>query len=82
MLGSVQWLIFVYAVPISLITYLILNSIWHSGKNNFYVVAALVLSIIAAVYLSLIRFQLWQLFLVVVPAELVVYLSFRIKKVK
>lgn len=82
MLGSMQWLIFVYAVPVSLITHLVLNSVWHSGKNNFFLVAALVLCIIAVIYLTLLKYQLWQLFLVVIPAELVVYLSFRIKKVK
>lgn len=81
-LGSIEWSIFIYAVPVSLITYLVLHSIWRGGKHNLYIVGALVFSIICTVYVALIQFNLWQLFLVVIPAELVVYLSFRIGKVR
>jgi transcriptional regulator with XRE-family HTH domain len=80
MLGRVEWTIFAYAVPVSLITYLVLHSIWRGGKHNVYIVGALVVSIIGAVYIALLPYHLWQLFLVVVPAEVVVFLSFRIKK--
>jgi len=81
-LGSLQWSIFAYTIPVSLITLLVLNSIWYKGKNNLYIVASLVLSIIAIIYIAMIQYQPWQLFLVVIPAELVVFLSFRIKKEK
>jgi|WetSurMetagenome_2_1015567.scaffolds.fasta_scaffold147250_2 transcriptional regulator with XRE-family HTH domain len=81
-LGTIQWSIFAYAVPVSLVTVLVLNTIWHNGKNNLYIVAALVLSIIAVIYIILIEYQPWQLFLVAIPAELVVFFSFRIKKRK
>jgi transcriptional regulator with XRE-family HTH domain len=80
-LGRVEWTIFAYAVPVSLITYLVLHSIWRGGKHNVYIVGALVISIIGAIYIALLQYQLWQLFLVVIPAEVVVFLSFRIKKV-
>lgn len=33
--GSIVWLIFVYAVPISLITLLILHSIWEKENTTF-----------------------------------------------
>jgi len=79
-LGSLQWSIFAYAVPVSLITLLVLNSVWHKGKNNLYIVAALVFCLIAIIYIILIEYHPWQLFLVVIPAELVVFLSFRIRK--
>ncbi len=82
MLGRVEWTIFAYAVPVSLITYLVLHSVWRGGKHNVYIVGALVFSIIGAIYLALLKFQLWQLFLVVIPAEMVVFLSFRIKRAK
>lgn len=82
LLGSIEWMIFAYAVPVSLITFLVLNSIWHKKENNVYIVAALVLSIIAVVYATMLRFNPWQLFLVAVPAELAVFLGFRIRKKK
>ena len=78
--GSIVWQIFVYAIPISLITLLVLHSIWRSGRWNQYIIAALVLSVILTVYLSLLPSNPWQLFLLAIPAELVVFLSFRIKR--
>lgn len=77
--GSIVWQIFVYAIPISLITLLVLHSIWRGGRWNQYIIAALVLSVILTVYLSLLPSNPWQLFLLAIPAELVVFLSFRIK---
>ena len=82
MLGKTIWLILVAAVPVSLIVLLVFNSIWHRTKYHLYIVLALVLSIFVLVYLSLLRFNPWQLFLVLIPAELIVYLSFRIQKRK
>lgn len=78
--GSIVWQIFVYAIPISLITLLVLHSIWRGGRWNQYIIAALVLSVILTVYLSLLQSNPWQLFLLAIPAELVVFLSFRIKR--
>lgn len=80
LLGSIQWSIFAYAVPVSLITLLVFNSLWNNGKNNQYIVATLVFCIIAIIYVAMIQFHPWQLFLVVIPAEFVVFLSFRIRK--
>jgi len=79
-LGSIQWSVFAYAVPVSLVTLLVLNSIWNKGKNNLFIVASLVFCIIAIIYIALIEYQPWQLFLVVLPAEIVVFLSFKIRK--
>ncbi len=80
MLGHIYWIIFVTAIPATLITLLVFNSIWRKGRNNSLLVAALVASLVLLIYLALIKFNPWQLFLVLIPAELVVFLSFRIKK--
>ncbi len=78
--GSIVWLIFVYAVPISLITLLILHSIWEKGKYNFYIVSLLILSVIATIYFTFLDRNWWQLFLLIVPAEIEVFLSFYLRK--
>lgn len=79
-LGSLQWIIFAAAVPVTVITLLVFNCVWRGGRNNVWIVAALVLSIFVLIYLTLLRFNPWQLFLVMIPAEIIVFLSFRIKK--
>lgn len=80
MVGSIHWIIFVTAVPATLITLLVFNSVWRRGKNNFWIVALLLLSLVCLIYLALIKYNPWQLFLVLIPGEIVVFLSFRIKK--
>ena len=79
-LGHMLWLVFIYAVPISLITLLVFNSVWENGKRNYYIVSTLVASIFVIVYLTLLRWNPWQLLLLIVPAELIVFLAFRVKK--
>lgn len=79
-LGELYWPVFVYAVPLSLVTWLILNSVWRAGNHNFYIVSALVLSVILSVYLTFLPYNWWQLLLLAIPAELIVFLSFHIKK--
>lgn len=74
------WLVFVYAFPVSLITLLVLNSIWEGGKNNRHIIYALVAGVFILVYLSLLRWNPWQILLLIIPAELIVFLAFRIKK--
>ena len=75
------WMIFIYAIPVTLITLLVFNSIWHHGKGNVWIVAALVLSLILVVYLAFLPWKNpWQLFLVALPAEFLVFSSFHLKK--
>ena len=78
-LGKIYWLIFVFAVPVSLVTWLVLNSIWNGGKYNFYIISGLLLSILVAIYLSFLPQNWWQLFLLLIPGELIAFLSFHIK---
>ena len=77
------WMIFVYAMPVTAITGLIFNSVWNKGRGNFWIVSFLVLSCLATVYLGVLALKnAWQLFLLALPAELLVYLSFRIRNRK
>ncbi len=79
-LGHKIWLIYVASIPVFLITLLVLNSVWFNRKNNLPIVAFLVLSIFIVIYYALIDFNPWQILLVSIPAEAVVYFSFQIKK--
>ena len=77
------WPVFIYALPVSLVTFLVLNSVWEGGKNNRHIVYGLVASVFLAVYitfLTLLGRNFWQLLILLLPAELLVFLSFRVKK--
>ena len=77
---SFHWLYFVYALPIAMIIRLVFNSIWFEGRHNMYIVMALVLCVVALVYFALFEYNLWQIFIIAIPAEIVVFLSFKIRK--
>lgn len=79
-LGHLFWMVFIYAIPISLITLLVFNSVWEKGKRNYYIISTLVASIFVMFYLALLRWNHWQILLLIVPAELIVFLAFRVKK--
>ena len=76
-----HWLVLYAALPLSLVVLLILNSVWYKGKNNMYIVMVLVLSAIILFYLISLqyRYNFWQLLLIIVPAELIVFFAFHIK---
>lgn len=79
----VYWMTFVYAVPVTFIVLLVLNSVWNRGKGNFWLVSGLVQSLIGLAYaISLPWKNPWQLFLVAIPAELLVLCCFHLKKRK
>ena len=45
-LRGVYWFILLAAIPISLVTLLVFNSIWYGGRHNMYIIGALVLSLL------------------------------------
>ena len=47
-----QFLYFIYALPIVLIVKLVFNSIWFNPRNNYWIISALMWSILAAVQIT------------------------------
>lgn len=76
--GLIYWQVFVFALPVLFTALLVLNSIWHDGKYNFVIVSLLVLSIVATLYVVFLKHNWWQLFLIEIPAEALIVLSFRL----
>ena len=81
-LDELLWLIFACAVPVSLVTLLVLNSAWNGGRYNMIIVMLLVAAAVTLVFLFLLRRNPWQLFLILIPAELLVFLCFHIRRRK
>ena len=81
-LDQVLWLIFACAVPVSLITLLVLNSVWNKGRHNMIIIMLLVAAIITVIFLFFLQRNPWQLFLILIPAEILVVLSFHIRRRK
>ena len=76
------WLVFVYALPVSITVLLVFNAVQGRALSRFFIVSLLVWSILAAIYLTALYFGVftwWPLFLLGIPAQIIVGLSFRIK---
>lgn len=79
--GNPDYMVFVYTLPPSLIVLLVLNSIWGKAKVNLIIISALVWSVIAVIYLSVLSYgnmNIWMLFLLGIPAEFIMFIGFRL----
>lgn len=78
--GYTVWLLPVFAVPVSLIVLLVLQSVFHKGHGNRYIIAAIAVSLVTALYLTFWQNNPWQIFLLLIPISAIIFLSFCIKK--
>ena len=78
--GIFNWLVFIYAIPVSLITLLVLNSVWGDRSWNLYIISGLVWGIICSIYLTAIKFNWLQLFLLGIPAQIIIIFAFSIRR--
>ncbi len=79
--GLSYWLFFVYAAVISFVLLTIFNSLWGNKKHNMPIIGLLVASLIAMIYCILLPIgNLWQILILIVPAELIVICCFKLKK--
>ena len=77
------WQVFAVALPVSILVYMILICVFHRRRYLQYVIAAFVLSLFVAGYLLFYpRYNPWQVFLIAVPAEVIVFLSCNLKMQK
>ncbi len=76
------WLAFIYAVPVSSIVWLVLNSIWLNRKNNYIIISLLMWSVLASIHLSLLPFGIHAglLYVLGVPGQLIILLWSLMKK--
>ncbi len=76
-----QWLMFVYAVPLSMIVWLIFNSIWFDVRRNYLIVSLLMWSVLLSLHLSFLAagINLWQIYLLGVPGQIIILVWSKIK---
>ena len=77
--------LFIYALPTSATVGLIFNSIWGKHKLNYLLISVMVWSLILSVYLtilSVLHSNLWYLFLLGAPAQVIILLWSRLNPIK
>lgn len=69
-----RWLPFVYAVPVSMIIWLVFNSIWFNRRMNFLIISLLMWSALIVLMLTLFVAQIyaWQVVLLGIPGQIAI----------
>ena len=80
LLHIIEWRVFLVGLSVALLTYMILDCVFKKGKHLQYILGAFVLSLFVLAYFFLPETHPWQLFLLAVPAEVLVFLACNIKK--
>lgn len=79
-----QWLYFVYALPVAMIVKLVFNSIWFNPRRNYFIISAMMWSILAAIHTTFLYFNIdvALIYLLGIVGQIVVILWSFIKKPK
>lgn len=72
--GIQLWMVYVYAVPVALIVLLVFNAIWGKRQMNFLIITLLVWSILLCVYLAFLSYNIWLIFIIGIPAQIIILL--------
>ena len=80
--GRFIWMSYVYAIPASLIIILIFNCIWGKRKFRFFIISALMWSLLLSIYLSYPNNGTQMFFLLGIPGQIIILLWGRIRSVK
>lgn len=76
------WLSYVVAVPVSCIVLLVFNSIWGRHKLNFIIISVLVWSLLLIICLVFNIKNIWLIFVIGIPAQIIIALWSRLKFTK
>ena len=76
-----SWFVFIYAVPATAVVFLVFNSIWGKPRRNFLIITGLVWTVLASVYFAFFEYNIWLIFILGVPAQIIILLWSRLKKI-
>jgi transcriptional regulator with XRE-family HTH domain len=77
-----SWMLYIYAIPVAMIVLLIFNSIWGRKKINLAIITGIIWSVLLSIYLSFQADNIWTIFLIGIPAQIIVLLLIPIKPIK
>lgn len=76
------WQLFVWAVPVSTLVLQYFNKVWGKKKYSIVLYSIFTWSFIASIYFQFIRYNLWLIFFVGAPIQVVIILNIFIKNIK
>ena len=71
--------VFIYAIPLTAIVLILFNKTWGKRNYNFYIYTLFLWSLISSIYVGFLQYNLWPLFLLGVPSQILIFLWSRMK---
>ncbi len=71
-----QLMPFVWAIPVSAIVWLVMNSIWFNRRRNYLIISLLMWSVLLGIYLTVLAFgvNLWLIFVLGIPGQAIIFM--------
>ena len=76
------WILFVWMVPLCSTIYLVFNCIWGKRKYRYIVLSLLMWSLIASFALQFMKYNIWLIFTLGVPGQIIILLIFQLGRIK
>lgn len=70
---------FLYALPLTTIVILVFNSIWFNRRTNYVIISVLMWLVLLTIYLSFLKYNIWKIFWIGIPAQVIIFLWSRLK---
>lgn len=77
-----SWLCFIYAIPISMIVFVVFSCIWWNSYMRCMSISLLVWSILLTIYLTMYAYDVWLIFVIGVPVQVLLLLLLWYKVVR
>ena len=71
--------VFIYAISLTAIVLILFNKTWGKRKYNFYIYTLFLWSLISSIYVGFLQYNLWPLFLLGAPSQILIFLWARMK---
>lgn len=71
-----QLMPFVWAIPVTAIVWLVMNSIWFNRRRNYLIISLLMWSVLLGIYLTFLAFgiNLWLIFVLGIPGQAIIFM--------
>jgi transcriptional regulator with XRE-family HTH domain len=74
------WMFYIYAIPVTCIVLLVFNSLWGKGKVNYAIISLLLWSTLLSICLSLQVPNIWLIFIIGIPGQIIILLWANFKR--
>ncbi|MBE6137471.1 MAG: helix-turn-helix transcriptional regulator [Erysipelotrichaceae bacterium] len=76
-----SWVVFVYSIPLSMVVWLVFNTIWFNSRVNYIIISIMVWTLLTSIHLTAIvlGYNPWILYLLGIPTQIIIIVWSRMK---